>query len=285
MIFEKQHYLSKFYLKGFGKRNPNPKSEACQNWVYFINEKKLKLKEPKNIAYKSHMYSKINENKKYDHTLENYFGDIENAAAPLFIKISDQVKKCNATNSTYNFEQKDKILLILYVFWCMKKTPAIKEKIVQGIYSKIKDDIRENYLLSSSKISEIANNSYVDSIPNLDGNNDLKMFNILFNKNIYFITSSSGASFLTSDNPVVVFNPTGPNGIIHERAEIYFALNHEILLMLHESGSKVSSFSIPKEEQKEVNKLIAKNANELIVSFDKENLVNILEELKYEFGK
>jgi hypothetical protein len=274
MRFEKQHYLSQFYLKGFGKRNSNPKSEAIQNWVYFINEKKVKLKEPKNIAYKSHMYSKIKGNKKYDHTLEKYFGDIENAVAPLFIKISDQVKKWNTTNSTFNFEQKDKILLILFVFWSMKKTPAIKEKIVHEIHRKIKDDIGVNYLLYSSEISEFVNKSYVDSIPNLDGNNDLEMFNILLNKNIYFITSSSGTSFLTSDNPVVVFNPTGTNGIIHERSEIYFALNHEILLMLHESGSTVRIFSLPDEEQKEVNKLIAKNANELIVSFDKENLVS-----------
>lgn len=285
MEFEKQHYLSQFYLKGFGKCNPNPKSEAMQNWVYFMHEKKIKLKEPQNFAYKSYLYSKINENNNYDHTLEKYFGDIENEVVSLIKDITNKVKKWNNTHNDFKFEMKEKILLILFAFWSIKKTPSIKEKLKEEILTKIKEDLGDYYSHYSSEISKFANNSSIDLITNLDGKNDLNMFEILFNKNIHFIISANDSSFITTDNPVVVYNSKGSNGIIYNSSEIYFPLNHEILLMLHENGKEVKIFKVPsKKKQRELNNYIALNANEIIISKDKEYLIRILKDIKYEYA-
>ncbi|NQV17111.1 MAG: DUF4238 domain-containing protein [Armatimonadetes bacterium] len=282
--YKKQHFLSQFYLKGFSRPNPHPKSKGCQNWFYDIIKRKICFQEPHNFAFRHYMYSKISKDGSYDPSLEKYFSRLENKMKVLFNKIDNNIFAIRNNKEIMQFDNSEKELLIQFLFWNIKKNPSMKKKIEKMILNKIVND--DSLLVSEKDFDNIKifiQNTTVDLIKNLGDEEEEKIMNILLNKNVFFFyLSNDESSFITIDNPIVIFNQSNLDGIIYENTEIYFPLNSRCLIWLFETGRKFIFKKMPNRKKLfELNVYIAKKAKELIISRDKKYLLKIIKKLKY----
>ncbi len=152
--YKKQHIISENYLKGFSsvdyykdiKRN-------CPVWFYDIKNKTLKLKSPHNIAWKPYYYSKIDKDGKYEHFIEKEFSKLESLVSTLIRKIDKNVRNIRKKREIDILTEEDRILLIHFIFWHMKKVPSNIDTIYEGV--------KELYTELSQKYDEVFTESEI----------------------------------------------------------------------------------------------------------------------------
>jgi len=103
-------------------------------------------------------------------------------------------------------------------------------------------------------------------------------YEILMNKKLFIgYVPSVDTSFITTDNPIVMFRKNGPDGIRYLDTEIYFPLTQRCILMLvDKNDDNIEYFKIPyKKKISNFNKYIASFSKEIIVGRDKELIESI----------
>ncbi len=280
---KKQHIIPGNYLKGFSKvdyfKNDNDNFPV---WIYDLEKKTLKIKSPQNIAWRPYYYSFINENGDYQHSLEEEFSKLEGMVNALVREIDSNIRHFRDVKEIPILTHNDRMLLIHFIFWNMEKVPSIVEPLHKGI-KEILVELSQKY---NSPFSEAeAKNRTLQLMMEIGTRGEFDFVKVLSRKDFRIIyLPNNDTSFVTTDNPVVRFNNTDADGIAIPSTEIYFPLNQRCMVFLHGTGNKFEyfKFSIRKDIY-QLNKVIAANAQYFIIARDKEYLVKILNELKYEF--
>lgn len=279
--YKKQHIIATNYLKGFSKIDYYKNSKAnCPVWIYNIEENSLKNKSPHNIAWRPYYYSSIDENGTYKHLIEKEFSKLENMANILIRKIDSNIRDIRRNKEITILTEEDRILLIHFIFWHMKKVPAV----VDELYDKLSTEYKEISKKYNSTFNETeVKNKTLELMINMGAGKEFDFIKTLMQKDFSIVfLSSDKSSFITTDNPVVRFNKTDKNGIGIDTTEIYFPINQRCLIFLHGNGNKFEYLKFSKRSYLyQQNKFIASKAKYFIVSRDKEYLIKILKDLNY----
>lgn len=282
--YKKQHIIAENYLKGFSSvdyyRDTN---QNCPVWFYDIKKKTLKLKSPHNIAWKPYYYSKIDKDGNYQHFIEQEFSRLESLVSTLIRKIDKNVRNIRRKRKIELLTEEDRILLIHFIFWHMKKVPSNIDTIyenVKEIYTEFSEKYNESFTEAEIK------NQTLDVMMKLGSGEKFDFIKALSQKDFRIVwLSSDESSFITTDTPVNRFNKTNKNGIGIESTEIYFPLNQRILLLLHGYGNKYQfEKAYDRKRLYQLNRFVASNAKYFIITRDKEYMIKILNDLKYEIS-
>jgi hypothetical protein len=271
-----QHYVSAFYLYNFTNSEQRKlsigKKRETKIWHYDKQKNCIKERPINKIATESYLFSFMNKDGEYDHSLDDKLIDVENKASTSFDELCNikTLLKKGSKAIRLNDSIMDSILAL--VVWQMKRHPTL----VNDVHLQCKEWITNSASDLNSK--EMALN-IIEKIGR-DDNYDFERILQRKNKVIIFTTNSS-TSFITTDEPLVRFNKSSTNGIGIEDTEIYFPLTSNMLLWMHGDGNK-KEFRLENDRAfiRDVNNYVAKNAKNYIFSESEAQLRRIVKDLR-----
>lgn len=204
-----QHFVPRSYLKYFSENNLIS--------LYNFNDEKI----IKKVPYASH----CSENYYYGkNEIEDMFGAVEAEFGLIKLKLFN---KDVITEYEY-------VMLLLYVYTQIVRTP----KQICNFNVMIEDLFSEISIITNND-----NNSYKQTISpeNFVRKNPLLFF-CLFDLKFITITNETEVSFITSDNPVALYNQYYKNefcfnctGLQHKGLIVYLPLNPKLAILLYDS--------------------------------------------------
>ena len=213
----KQHYVPRFYLKNFSNRTKNGFFIHC----YDIDKNNAYTANIKNIAEEKYFYKIGEEN------FEEYFQKTEELASPLINNLSKN-EKIKPLNNVKNREK-----LSLFIAIQFLRTKEMREDLLEN-FSKISTHLQKynlsddmELLLKQIDEKHIKHNQ-MDFI--IHYSREI-MSEILFKKWVV-LKNKTDIDFLTSDNPVVLYNPHGLLGFASEYIHIFYPINPKLCLCL-----------------------------------------------------
>ena len=213
----KQHYVPQFYLRNFSNRTKNGFFIHC----YDIDKNNAYPANIKNIAEEKYFYKIGEEN------FEEYFQKTEELASPLINNLSKN-EKIKPLNNVKNREK-----LSLFIAIQFLRTKEMREDLLEN-FSKISTHLQKynlsddmELLLKQIDEKHIKHNQ-MDFI--IHYSREI-MSEILFKKWVV-LKNKTDIDFLTSDNPVVLYNPHGLLGFASEYIHIFYPINPKLCLCL-----------------------------------------------------
>ncbi|MCG6150321.1 DUF4238 domain-containing protein [Leptospira levettii] len=269
---QKQHYIPVSLLNGFLDPNSiNVKKLEPFLW-YYEKGKNVKNQSPKNILWERNFYTQYENDNSENNDLELFFSKkIENPLKKFKINFEFDLLNINLKNLKENGIENERIFLSAFTFWHWKRT--------KHFISELKNSFQIELLKENPEplVNEFMNSVYLQNelmamTINLGKNyNDRSFLDIISKKDIYFtIITNKKTNFISSDNPLIRANETGPNGIIYPNTELSIPLTSKILLTFIGNSSKMFIRTISDRTAiRKVNQNIAKNASEIIYGTNK----------------
>ncbi|GAW87446.1 conserved hypothetical protein [Bathymodiolus platifrons methanotrophic gill symbiont] len=271
---KKQHYISVFYLHRFTieregrKKGSNSNKEMRDTDIFFYDKKnkKIKKKAIKNLCFASYLFSYKDDNNKYVHDLDDSLQKVEEDTKNCLCKL-DVIAGSFKQNKSESVEVDDVILekIIEFMIWQLRRNPELVETVLKKtkeIFKGVEGVIADKEALSV--IGRLGSNQECDVAPILAAKNQV----------IYFTKSTK---FITTDTPVVRFNPSALEDIREEATEIYFPLASNMLLVLYGKGNKKNFHLLNDRKRiKEINIYMAKKARNHVFGSTKEHLESIV---------
>jgi hypothetical protein len=267
------------YLRGFSPwryDKTSDKQQKNQIWVYFLKTKEIQLTSVHNVAARSHYYSFRNHDGSYNDVVEKLFSKIEGRAAESFRDLEIAIDKSNLHTYGQGIGENVRRNLVEFLFLHMIRVPAnmdyIRQEMAQhegDISKKHGKDYSEDYVQKNSLrvLTRIGRSKEMPIVDRLL-KKDCRILSIL----------PSRACFLTTDNPVIRFNATGPDGVFYTNTEVDFPVNQRALMMLHGDKSRVEIIRFKDVTAVfDFNCHMARGAKELIISSNKDYLVKVLD--------
>jgi hypothetical protein len=265
---KKQHYVPQFYLKGFTKKN------SSTLFLFDKEKQEIRSQNIKDICSQNYLYSYKDKNG-YNFTVEKELSKHESDYSQVLTDV---------VNFTSGINQR---------FPCRNTRQIFLEFIYNLIIRSIRENNRLDFLVGTgfariNEIQGIKQNS--DEILNdvkkmtyekwfIDNDRKDELISILkIKKWIFWVISDVvDASFVSSDNPVMITNPDRDSrlrGLVHPLTEISTPLNNKIVLTLFEKADykyeikKVTSI----EEVHRMNALFIQSGTRFIYSGIREML-------------
>ena len=257
MEHKKQHYVPQSYLSAW--TDPETPS-GHEPYVWVVNKKSLEIRNraPKNIMFKRNFYTIETEEGERDLSLERGLSVFEGE----FVRVRDRV-----ISSHLQLSSDDRLALLAYVSAMHSRTPASSDRLSpfwEEILTKMKAmsewaatatpeqlesaarvvpmDPERSHTVTVEEIQSI-----VDSpIPSLLASSIRAEMGALRILDLAIIETATSPGFITSDNPVVWFDPEGHKrdwphqgpALIYPSIEISMAISPRFSLMLNRQGTK-----------------------------------------------
>jgi len=259
---KKQHYVPQFYLREFVDPNTPPGQEPYV-WLFTKNGKSVERRAPKNIFWKTDLYTiDVNGEKLYDiekelSTIETAYADIvrKKIKARLPLTALEHVTLCRfvATMIQRTIRQKDN----QENFYDRLAAQAASLDPNRGSDGSLVEQLQAAKK-DAHKVSVLA---MLSEIPEL-----LERMNLAF-----LCTDGTSARFITSDDPVTLFNPDlqwqrfyGP-GLAQSGIELTMPVSPEIAICMTWSNLR-GYIQIPKWRAEEMNRFTRGHCYEQFVS-------------------
>lgn len=270
-IKNNQHYLSKFYLKYFSnicwsdiKGKPNQWKVFC----YDIKTSTTKEDYLSNVAFKSNLFSFINENWEIDNSLETNFCKEENWFSNLLRKINKNILSYEQKNKWefIKFEEKEKKIIIDFIKFQYKRSIAVNADNL-----KRRDEVwKEAKNLFTSEATKETEEGYKQNFNKILLDilfHEENILDLLYNKSIYFyyIKNASNKRFITSDFPIYRYSPIWDEWILYQDNEISFPITEKIIMKIAWDGWIFHYLEIEDNLIDDFNKKTIANATNLII--------------------
>ena len=287
---KKQHYLPKFYLKGFSKEIKFKGNRQNVLWYYDKTSKTIGCKSVENLACESYYYSyKINNNQ-YDLSFEKLLSKNENEAAEILKKIENDIKiiikNFNKTGK-FKFQYRvlsddDKKIVSKFIFYMLKRVPVFMDKLERDWrieYEKLL--IKKNHNFDNDEFQKWK----MYFLKEIGVGDDYNFVNVFLKKNYELLYNNSDiSSFITVDNPFMVENPVGNPGFAYPETNIIFPLSKKLLLRLFDFGKKEEVKKVYSQNHLfNINLALARYSYNLIFSDNEIYLKKILKKLSLDF--
>lgn len=215
------HFVPKFYLRYFSL-DGNKKQIGVFNMAaaQFIKSAALRFQ-----AYKVNFYGK-------DGEIEDGLGEIEDKSATLFTKIIEQKR-------LPHFKSPDHDLMLLFIVVTRNRNPIAAQRFNEAIDQQLKL-IFNNFDPPLDKDLHFAHRHAVDI--SLSG--AFQQAHVCSDLGYKLIMNESTVPFISSDNPVILYNqyleksdyPLGATGYATAGIQIIFPLNPKILIFLYDKS-------------------------------------------------
>jgi hypothetical protein len=231
---KKQHYVPRFYLKGFTQNNSE------QLFIYNKDNNKIYQKNIVEVCEQNYYYSyKENENeyKEYNYMVENYLSKKETEFGIVFDKIISSIEGCYYHSNTIDkLTHKDKVILFEFIYYQILRVPKYIDKLIIKGIAFIKE-LNKKYNHKETE-KEMVNYLKKTLFPKLFENVQ-EFIGIMNKRNLafYIIDKNIDEYFISSDNPVIISNSevnVNSVGIIDPMTEITIPISKNIILIIHE---------------------------------------------------
>jgi len=243
---KRNHFIPVFYLKGF----VDPHNEPFL-WQYERDCKAIKKVTPKNIAWRKYYYSFTNIEGKQD-SFEDVLAKLEGVASLIFKKIKTYKGLNNQERGDFSF----------FLATMMTRVPHRREEYEDFTRNFIKqfgqniaqsnealESIIKLYEKETGKKNTTSTKEFQDFL--LKGNYNVKFeqeyslepmtfikefANIFFKMKWIFIEASDDFKFITSDNPMTLYNPKNPLpfsdvGLLNKNIEVTFPISKDFTFL------------------------------------------------------
>jgi hypothetical protein len=252
---KKQHYIPQSYLSAWA----DPETpEGQEPYVWVVNKESLDIRNraPKNIMFKRDFYTTETEKGERDLRLEKGLSVFEGE----FVQVRDHVIEPHKQLSP-----DDQMVLIAYISAMHSRTPASIDRF-NPMYEELLDKMKAmskwaetaspaqlestslHHPIDSERSYEVSINdiqSIVDSpMPSLLPSSIMAEIEALSVLDLAILETTTCPGFITSDNPVVWFDPEGYNrnwpnqgpALIYPSIEISMAISPKYCLFLNRQG-------------------------------------------------
>jgi hypothetical protein len=284
---KRHHYIPEFYLKGF----INLKTNFL--WMYQKGNDQVKIVSPRNAAVITYYYSFKNDKEDIDtNTIEDMMSMVEGEASPIFSKI-DNEKMLN---------DDDRKILSLFISFLRIRVPNFRQNIeasgsevvkitMKRIASNEKyfNSLLEMYKKETGKSIDIPlhelrdfaldDSRYkveMDPIFSLSVglNMVIELSEIIYKMRWNFLIAKDEYEFITSDNPIVIFDPSdisgSPIGLLLKDTLLCFPINRKLSLLADWESNSVSDYiNIKNAGVKDINRRVVINARKYVFSPEK----------------
>jgi hypothetical protein len=286
-----QHTVPRFYLKGFVNDNTIAKykkndwdCDALPLWVYSKNSDQIKEQSIKYLLAEKHYYSFKDKNDEMNHTLEDELSKLEYKFSKLLDLFKEINERRGISNSSFEISDDDRYLLAEYLEWQIKRVPVFVDEIsndLQKEFSVLHQSFREN--ISNEDLKSKTKKYTLGVLKNIGESGNIKK--VLFERNIciFIIKNLNYSAFITTDNPVSVYNinRNSDSGLIYNDTEILFPLNKQMALFLYKSGkSNICVLLKEREKIKKINLYIAHKLHNYIIGCSEHQLKGIVKSLR-----
>ena len=228
-----QHYVSAFYLYHFTneqqRRNSKRNKRDTKIWHYDKQKGQIKERPIEKIATEPYIFSFQNNDGEYNHSLDDSLKEAEHLAAKAFVELDNIVASLKKGVREIKVDNIVCERIIEFMDWQIRRHPEL----VNEVHNECKNLCNEKEWQSNPKEMAL----YV--IGGFGRNKYSNFESVLQEKNKEIIfTTNTNTSFITTDEPIVRFNKSLPDGIGHESTEIYFPLASNMLLYLKGKGNR-----------------------------------------------
>ncbi len=241
---KRHHYIPRFYLNGF----IDPANEPFV-WVYQKGETGIIKTTAENIALEKHYYSFTTPSGDKDsETFENVLSEMEGKAAPVVQKIKNYEtldKDDRAIFAVFlafmltrvpNYRQ-NTAKMSVELFKKITKLTASTPELFDATIRTIEEDLGEKIDYPHEELREFLLEGNFDITPNPEQSLqhvNAELAPVFYEMNWIFLKSTDRFEFLTSDNPLVYFDPThdpkSPYGVglLNRNIEVTFPVTKDI---------------------------------------------------------
>ncbi|MGA1870914.1 MAG: DUF4238 domain-containing protein [bacterium] len=268
---KRHHYLPQFYLEYF-----------CINgclWLFDKKNKEYRIQTPINTTLKSYYYSLEDEKGQKGAQIESFLSKIEGFAKPIIQKI----------NSGNNITSEEKEKLSIFIAFMMNRVPEF-EKSVNDIENHLIKKFAK-FIFSDEKRTQAILDRYDKSTGTKDDTNVKEVMEFFKSNNFdievprseslrlmvelsielaayftqmdwVFYHAPQKASFVTTDNPVIIVPPKNrknfySRGITTPGARKIFPLSQSACLIMYDHGDIAKHVKINEETTQEISSLIS----------------------------
>jgi len=259
---KKQHYVPQFYLREF--LDPNtPKGQEPYVWVFAKDGKKKQRRAPKNILWETDLYTFEVEGAKH-YELEQALSKIEGQFAEI-------VRKKIKAHLPLTVQEHQ--TLCMFVATMLQRTVRQKDN-QEGFYDQLVEQVERiethhgsdgstsaKLRVAKKNLHKVGILEILSEIPELLGRMSLA----------FFCTDRTSARFITSDDPVTLFNPDlqwqlfyGP-GLAQTGVELTMPVSPEIAICMTWSNLR-GYVQIPRWRIEELNRFTRGHCYEHFIS-------------------
>lgn len=256
---KKQHYVPQFYLKNFSNKNKDEFFIHC----YDIDNNKTYPANIKNIAEERYFYKVGDEN------FEEFFQKTEELASPIINNLSKH-GKIKTLNIIKNRKRLSLFLAVQFL-----RTKEMREDLLEN-FSKISTHLQKHDLSNEMKlvVEQIDEKNIKHNQMGFIAHASLKMIDELDFKKWVLLKNKTKVDFLTSDNPVVLYNPHGFLGFASAYIQIFYPINPKLCLCLLDPLNYLSFGEYNKLNENETLIVNRKTEKCQINSIDDVNMIN-----------
>ena len=284
-VTKNQHYIPKFYLKGFCIEGLNSSSFV---WCYDKRHAKGQLlKQQKSIKAicTDEFYYKQTRNG--DDILEKGFQKIESKIAPIIKNIKERIERKETPLS-----EKEKGELAFMVGFFATKIPSFRTSLqkayqwgIDKTFEYMKSnptDEKESLLIKDIPEDSIIAESWCSLKPMIEMTNLLEKS--ILTKSFEFLLACN-SKFVTSDNPVILYENHPNIGIANPLSHVFFPLQKDIGLLCKPNSKDMNIKQLAKKEVKKINEKIISKADRYIISDrNSENIAKLVKQYKNSGG-
>ncbi len=216
---KRQHYLGQSYLKGFADRQ---RKDAI--WQFRGSTNEIRLRGIHKVAQIPYYYSTEDQSGNLDHSIECWFATIESWYPSLLEKISSNLKSVSAPTKALRISNQDRVRILQYMLIHLLRVPRYMEwmrRYVQEHHPRRSNlterEIRNLRVIGLEHTHDFMVKQWVEFL-------DARGLTI------EAVPAGSRVSLFTCDNPVIVSNPDGTDGIAYDTTHVLFPVSRRLFI-------------------------------------------------------
>ena len=208
---KRQHYLGQSYLKGFADRQ---QKDATWQFRKLTNE--IRLRGIHKVAQAPYYYSTEDQSGNRDHSIERWFGTIESWWPSLLEKISSNLESVSVRNKPLRISDQDRVRILQYMLIHLLRVPRYM--------GWMRRYVQEYHPRRRSLTEREIRNLRVIGLEHTHGSMVKQWVEFLDARELTIeaVPAGSRVSLFTCDNPVIVSNPDGADGIAYDTTHVLF---------------------------------------------------------------
>ena len=216
---KRQHYLGQSYLKGFADRQ---RRDAI--WQFRKSTNEIRLRGIHNVAQIPYYYSTEDPSGNRDHSIERWFATIESWWPSLLEKISSNRESVSVRNKALRVSDQDRVRILQFVLIHLLRVPRNMEN--------MRRYVEENHPRRSNLSGREVRNLRVKGLEHTHDFMVKQWVEFLDARELTIeaVPAGSRVSLFTCDNPVIVSNPDGADGIAYDTTHVLFPVSRRLFI-------------------------------------------------------
>lgn len=216
---KRQHYLGQSYLRGFADRQ---RKDAI--WQFRKSTNEIRLRGIHKVAQIPYYYSTEDQSGNRDHSIERWFATIESWWPSLIEKINSNSSRYPSGTRRMRISDQDRVRILQFMLIHLLRVPRYMEWMRRYV---------QEYHPRRSNLTERETRNL--RVMGLEHTHDFMVkqwigFLDARELTTEAVPAGSRISLFTCDNPVIISNPDGADGIAYDTTHVLFPVSRRLFI-------------------------------------------------------